>query len=85
MKKESVTGAKKRKDVENNYWNQYWNDILGKINLIFLQEVFTKLAAIFDTYPEIINQVISVTEKVIAENARKTNFNGVYQKMSGVG
>lgn len=43
------------------------------------------MAAIFDTYPEIINGVIKETESKIAEHAKKTNFNGMEQNNTGIG
>lgn len=57
LEKELAEG-KNKKEKENNYWGQYWNDTLKKINLKYLEEVFAKMAAIYTTYPEIVHNVI---------------------------
>jgi hypothetical protein len=46
MRKGSNEGTK-RKEKEQDYWCKYWNDTLSKINLNFLHQVYTKMAAIY--------------------------------------
>lgn len=58
MKKPTINEAKTRQAKENSYWNDYWNATLNKVNLNYLQEVYTKMAAIYTTYPEIIPKII---------------------------
>lgn len=72
--RKGVSESKKKKDVENNYWNQYWNEVLSKVNLNFLKEVYTKMAAIYTTYPEIVRQIIEEVEQKMSERVRVTQF-----------
>lgn len=75
--KKDLKGGKSRQEKENDYWHQYWNDILSKINLQYLQEVFNKMAAIYTTYPEIVTKIIQEVEQKMPEIVRETHFSNI--------
>lgn len=70
-----MSQGKNKKQKENNYWSQYWNDTLKKINLKYLQEVFAKMAAIYTTYPEVVHKIISqVQDQIEPKNTQFTDM-----------
>lgn len=64
----------KKGEQESSYWYSYWNTELSRVNIFFLQEVYTKIAAIFTTYPETIDKIIEDVGD-IDEHVGNTNFN----------
>ena len=47
---------------------------MDKISLNFLEEVFTKMAAIYSTYPEVITKVIEELQQKMAGHSGKIDF-----------
>lgn len=64
----------KKGEKEWNYWHSYWNTELSKVNIFYLQEVYTKIAAIFTTYPETIDKILENVGD-IDEQVANANFN----------
>jgi hypothetical protein len=64
----------KSNEKEVSYWFSYWNTELARVNIYFLQEVYTKIAAIFTTYPETIEKILDHVGD-IDEQVANNNFN----------
>lgn len=58
LKKTPEVKGSKEKEVEGSYWYSYWNSELGKVKLTYLQEVYNKVAAVFTTYPQAVEQIM---------------------------
>ena len=52
------------------YWDDHWNRILSKVHLSYSEIYFTKVSAIYLTYPELINEIYDRLHPIIEKHNR---------------